>query len=80
MKKNNFNKTNGNEYVYRNGKEIMKEFQQNLLKNMGDSEPTRIILKYLCTSNPPPDAVRKAGLEFNKYRLRQKYAAMEEFK
>ena len=80
MKKNNSNKPNGNGYVYRSGKEIMKEIRQEVLKIMGDNEPARIFMKHICTDNPAPDAVGRAGIEFNKYRLNQKYAAMEEFK
>ena len=78
MKKNKSNKSDG--FVYRKDEEIVEEMRQDFLKIMGDSEPTRIILKHLFTSYPSSEAVRKASLEFNKYRLNQKYAAMEEFK
>ena len=56
----------------------MKEFRQIWLDNLGDSELTRIIFKHFDTDNPSPDAVKKAGREYNRYLLRESQKVFKE--
>ena len=76
MKKNKTKKQD--DFVYRNGKEIMKEIRQDWLDSLGDTELTRIIFKHFDTDNPSPDAVKKAGREYNIYLQRESQKVFKE--
>ena len=78
MKMSKSNKPGG--FVFRKDEEIVEEIRQDWLKIIGDNEPAKIFMKHICTGNPAPDAIRKAGLEINKYQVRQKHAAIQEIR
>ena len=66
------------DFVYRNGKELMKEIRQDFLDSMGDTELGKIILKHFDTDNPSPNAVQEAWLEYEKHLLHDSYKGFKE--